>query len=145
MKKRKQKLQQPTTAFEDKEEWKVTIYVDLKRRMHRISKTNPETKEGALIQDVVNGKLNEYKDKIFAWLSKQAQEAKLNEISPKESIQKEKAVLLSSTYLVSKEKREDFTRVIRCLGEEYKNKGLEFKCTGPKPPYDFFDGEEKYQ
>ena len=143
---------QVLTKLEDKEEWGVKIYADLKRMKDCISKTNPGAKEEQLVQDELNKKLNEYKQKSFGWMSKQASEAKLNEIPCKESNQKKsagvnhtvhtagsigKAMLLDSTYLVSKEDREDFTRVIRCLGEEYKSKGLEFECTGPKPPYDF--------
>lgn len=142
MKNREQVSQQLPTALRDKEEWRVRIYLDLKRK-YCISKTSPESKEGALIQDELNKKLNEYKQKSFGWISKQAQKAKLNEIPPKESNQKKsaesigKALILNSTYLVSKEDSEDFTRVIRCLGEEYKSRGLEFECTGPEPPHSF--------
>jgi len=143
MKEQDQGSQQLSTALKDKEEWKVKIYVDLKRRKYCISKTNPESKEEALIQDELNKKLNEYKQKSFGWMSKQALEAKLNEIPRKESNQKKsaesigKALVLNSTYLVSKDDRENFTRVVRCLGEEYKSKGLEFECTGPDPPCSF--------
>jgi hypothetical protein len=143
MKKLEQESQQLSAALTDKEEWKVKIYVDLKRRKYYISKPGPDTKERTLIQDELNKKLNEYKEKSFGWMSKQALRAKLNGISPKESMQKKRTIILNSTYLVSKENREDFSRVVRCLGEEYKRKGLEFKCTGPKPFYDFFEGEEK--
>ena len=128
---------------QDNEEWGVKIYVDLKRRKCRISKTKPEIQEEELSQDQRNKKLSEYIEKSFGWMSKQAQEAKLNEIPAKESNQKKsagsigKAMVLDSTYLVSKEDREHFTRVVRCLGEEYKSKGLEFQCTGPKPPHNF--------
>ena len=137
---------------QDNEEWGVKIYVDLKRRKCRISKTKPEIQEEELSQDQRNKKLSEYIEKSFGWMSKQAQETKLSEIPPKESNQKKssgvnhtvhtaesvgKALVLDSTYLVSKEEREDFTRVVRCLGEEYKSKGLEFECTGPKPPHNF--------
>jgi oligoribonuclease NrnB/cAMP/cGMP phosphodiesterase (DHH superfamily) len=131
------------TKLKDKEEWEVKIYADLKRIKDYVSKTNLETKRGELVQDELNKKLNEYKQKNFEWMRKQAQDAKLNEIPHKESNQKksagsiEKAMVLNSTYLVSKEKREDFTRVVRFLEEDYKEKGLEFECTGPKPPYNF--------
>ena len=143
MKKRQQESQHLSTALSDKEEWKVKIYADLKRMKDCVSKTNPGAKEEQLVQDELNKKLNHYKQKSFGWISKQAQESELNEIPAKESNQKKsagsigKAMVLDSTYLVSKEDSEDFTRVIRCLGEEYKSRGLEFECTGPKPPHDF--------
>jgi hypothetical protein len=102
-----------------------------------ISKTNPEKKEEELIENELNKKVNEYKQKSFGWMKKQAEDAKLNETSPKESNQKKKDIVLYSIYLISKEKRENFIRVIRFLNEEHKSKGLEFECIGPKLPYSF--------
>lgn len=128
---------QPLAKLEDKEEWEVKIYADLKRMKDYIFRTNPRTKEKELAQEKLNKKLNEYKQISFGWMSKQAQEAKLNKILSKESNQKKKDMVLNSIYLVSKERREDFTRVIRFLKKEYKSKGLEFECTGPKQPYNF--------
>ena len=131
---------------EDKEEWVVKIYADLKRMRDCISETHPGTKEEELLQNELNKKLNEYKQKSFGWIKKQAEEAKLNEIPPEESNQGkptgsvEKAIVLDSTYLVSKKERENFARVVRFLEEEYKSKGLEFECIGSKPPYDFSSG-----
>jgi len=143
MKDREQGSQQLSSTLKDKEEWKVKIYVDLKRMKDCVSKTNPETKEEELVQDQLNKTLNEYKQKSFGWLRKQTQDAKLNEIPHKELNQKKsaestgKAMILDSIYLVPKEKREDFIRVVRFLGEDYKEKGLEFECTGPDPPCSF--------
>ncbi len=112
--------------LEDKEEWVVKIYADLERMRDCISKTNPETKEEELLQNELNKKLNEYKQKSFEWMKKQAEEAQLNEIPPKESNQREKTIVLDSTYLVSKKEKENFARVVKFLEEEYKSKGLEF-------------------
>ncbi len=143
---------QLSTALSDKEEWKVKIYVDLKQMKDCVSKTNPGAKEEQLVQDELNKKLNEHKQKSFGWMSKQACETKLDEIPPKESNQEKsagvnhtvhtaqsigKAMVLNSTYLVCKEDSENFTRVVKLLGEDYRSKGLEFECTGPKPPYNF--------
>jgi hypothetical protein len=118
--------------LEDKEEWVVKIYADLKRMRDCISKTNPGTKKEELLRNELNKKLNEYKQKSFGWMKKQAEEAKLNEIPPEESNQRKsagsvgKAMVLDSTYLVSKKERENFARVVRFLEEEYKSEGLEF-------------------
>ncbi len=147
MKDREQSSKQVLAKLEDKEEWEVKIYADLKRIKDYISKTNLETKEERLVQDELNKKLNEYKQKNFEWMRKQAQDAKLNEIPRKESNQKKsaestgKAMVLDSIYLVPKEKREDFIRVVRFLEEDYKEKGLEFECTGPDPPYSFLSAK----
>lgn len=129
-------FKQPLAQLEDKEEWEVKIYVDLKTMRDWTSKSNPKTKD-ELVQNQVEEKLNEYKQKCFGWLKKQAQEAKLNKILPKDSDQRKQDMILNSVYLVSKEHKENFTRVVGFLEQEYKSKGLEFECTGPKPPYNF--------
>jgi len=130
-------FKQYLAKFEDKEEWEVKIYVDLIRMMDWIFETSPGTKENELVQDELNKKIKEYKQKSFGWMKKQAQEAKLNKILPKESNQRKKDMVLNSIYLISKEDRENFTMVVRLLEKEYKSKGLEFECTGSKPPYNF--------
>ena len=123
--------------LEDKEKWEVKIYADLRRMKDCISRTNPGAKEEQSVQDELDNKLHEYKEKSFGWMSKQALDGRLKEIPPQEPNRRKKALILKSTFLVSKESRENFTRVVRCIGKEYKNKGLDFECIGPKPPYDF--------
>jgi len=147
MMKESEKKPKPLLAkLEDKEEWVVKIYADLKRMRDYISKTNAGTKEEELLQTELNKKLNEYKQKSFGWIKKQAEEAKLNEIPPQESNEREsagsigKAMVLDSTYLVSKKERENFARVVKFLEEEYKSEGLEFECIGSKPPCNFSSG-----
>jgi len=120
--------------LEDKEKWEVKIYADLRQMKDCISKTNPGAKEEQSVQDELNKKLNEYKEKSYGWMSKQALDAKLNEIPPQEPNRRKKALILKSTFLVLKESRENFNRVVRCIGKEYKSKGLDFECTGPEPP-----------
>ena len=137
MKEQGKDFNQLLAKLEDKEEWEVNIYADLKRMRDCISKTNPEKKEEELIENELIKKVNEYKQKSFGWMRKQAEYAKLNEILPQELNQKKKDIVLYSVYLISKEKRENFIRVIRFLNGEYKSKGLEFECIGPKLPYSF--------
>ena len=130
-------FQQLLPELEDKEKWEVEIYADFKRIEDTMSKTDSGTKEKQLVQEELDQKLNEYKQKSFGWMSKQALDARLNEIPPQNPIRRKKALILKSTFLVLREGRENFTRVTKCLGEEYKSKGLDFECIGPKPPYDF--------
>ncbi|MDP3023954.1 MAG: GvpL/GvpF family gas vesicle protein [candidate division Zixibacteria bacterium] len=140
-------FQQPLTRIEGKEEWKVKIYANLKRMREYISKNNTRLEEEKLIQDKLHRKLNESKQKTFGWMKKQAEEARLDEILPQESNQKKsagsigKTMVLNSTYLVSKEDRENFARVVRFLEKEYKSMGLSFESTGPKVPYNFLSAK----
>lgn len=126
--------------LKDKEKWEVKIYADLRRMKDCLSKTNSGVKEEELLQNELNQKLHEYRQKTFGWMKKQAEEAKVNEIPLLKSDQKNspkstgKAMVLNSTYWVSKEERENFARVVRFLEEEYKSKGLEFEYTGSGPP-----------
>lgn len=117
-----------------KEKWEVKIYADLKRMKDCLSQTYPETKEEELFQEELNKKLHEYKEKSFGWISKQAQGTQLNEVPPLETKRMKKALILKSTFWVLKESRENFSRVVRCIGKEYKSKGLDFECIGPEPP-----------
>jgi len=123
--------------LEGKEAWEVKIYVDLDRMKDWEFEANPGTKGDELVPEELNKKLNEYIQKSFEWMKKQAQEVKLNKILPQESNQKKKEMVLNSIYLVSKEHSQNFIRVVRFLEEEYKSKGLEFECIGPKLPYSF--------
>ena len=134
-------FKQPLTRLEGKEEWTVKIYANLKRMRDYISKNNTRLEEEKLIQDKLNRKLNESKQKTFGWMKKQAEEARLDETLPKESNQKKKTMVLNSTYLVSKEDREDFARVVRFLEKEYKSMGLSFESTGPKVPNNFLSAK----
>jgi hypothetical protein len=121
----------------EKEKWEVKIYADFRRMKDYIPRTNPKAKGEQSVQDELNAKLIEYKQKSFGWMSQQALDARLNQIPPLEPNRGKKALILKSTFLVLKESRENFTTVAKCLGEEYKSRGLDFECIGPKPPYDF--------
>lgn len=123
--------------LEDKEKWEVEIYADFKRIEDAMSKTDSGTKEKQLVQEELNQKLNEYKQKSFGWMSKQALDARLKPISSQEPNRRKKALILKATFLVLKESRENFARVVRCIGKEYKGKGLDFECVEPKSSCDF--------
>lgn len=129
-------FEQLSTGFEDNEEWQVEIYADPKQIMDSISTTIRGTKGERLLQAELDRKLDDYKEKSFGWMVKQAQRAQLNEVLCREPDQKRQDMILSSTYLVSREQREDFRRVVRLLAKEYRSKGLVFECTGPRVPND---------
>ncbi len=117
---------------QDKEEWELKIYVDIKRMKDYLSQTCPETYEEELFQEILKKKLREYKDKSFGWISKQALGTKLEKVPPLKTKSMKKALILKSTFIVLKDSRDDFTRVAKCLGEEYKSKGLDFECIRPE-------------
>ncbi len=121
----------------DREEWEVKIYADSKRMKNYLSQTCPGKKEEKPFPEVLNKKLYEYIEKSFGWISKQALETKLNKVPPLKTQSMKKALILKSTFFVSKDSRDNFTRVAKCLGEEYKSKGLDFECIGPEQPSDF--------
>lgn len=129
-------FEQLSTGFEDNEEWQVEIYADLKQIMDSISATIRGTKGERLLQVELDRKLDDYREKSFGWMVKQAQKAQLNEVLYREPDQKRQDMILSSTYLVSKDAREDFTTVVEFLEKEYENKGLVFECSGPRAPND---------
>jgi hypothetical protein len=129
-------FEQLSTGFEDNEEWQVEIYADLKRIMDSISTTIRGTKGERLLQAELDSKLDEYKEKSFGWMVKQGQRAQLNEVLCREPGQQRQDMILSSTYLVSREQREDFKTVVSLLAKEYRSKGLVFECTGPGVPND---------
>jgi len=129
-------FEQLSTGLEDNEEWQVEIYADLKQIMDSISATIRGTKAERLLQVELDSKLDDYKEKSFGWMVKQAQKAQLNEVLCREPDQERQEMILSSTYLVSKDAREDFTTVVKFLEKEYENKGLVFECSGPRVPND---------
>jgi len=129
-------FEQLSTGLEDNEEWQVEVYADLKQIMDSISTTIRGTKGERLLQAELDRKLDDYKEKSFGWMVKQAQRAQLNEVLCREPDQKRQDMILSSTYLVSREQREDFRTVVRLLAKEYRSKGLVFECTGPRVPND---------
>jgi hypothetical protein len=132
----RREFEQLTTGFEDNEEWQVEVYADPKQIMDSISATIRGAKGERLLQVELDRKLEECKEKSFGWMVKQAQRAQLNEVLCREPDQQRQDMILSSTYLVSREQREDFKTVVRLLAKEYRNKGLVFECTGPRVPND---------
>jgi hypothetical protein len=132
----RREFEQLSTAFEDKEEWRVEVYADLEGVTASIAETIPGPTKERLLQVELDRKLEEYKEKSFGWMVKQAEKAQLNEVLCREPDQKRQDMILSSTYLVSREEREDFKTVVRLLAKEYRNKGLVFECTGPRVPDD---------
>ncbi|MEI8216505.1 MAG: GvpL/GvpF family gas vesicle protein [Eubacteriales bacterium] len=84
---------------------------------------------GKMIERELNAISLNYKDDIFDRLSAFADESIANENLSNEMV-------LNASFLIGKDMEEAFDKLIIELDAKYENK-LNFKCTGPFPPYSF--------
>lgn len=149
--------------LEGKEEWGVKIYCDLEKLKKvmvqedgEISKLDKEInssstgkayllkkKKEELLNIAVNKKLNEYGQISFDRLRERSQEAGINKLLPKEVTERNDEMILNSTFLINKDKIEDFLNIVEDLRTKYTDRGLFFDCTGPWPPYNFCNPEKE--
>lgn len=140
-----------------KEEWGVKIYCDIERLKGSIIKEEVEVlkldkeinsassgkayflkkKKEELIKDAINKRINQYGQQSFETLKALSLSAKINKLLPKEVTEREDEMILNSAFLVDKSKVAEFIRVADGLKPKYTDKGLNFDCTGPWPPYNF--------
>ena len=143
--------------LEGKEEWGVKIYCDIERLKGSILKEEAEIlkldkeinstssgkayflkkKKEELVKDALTKRINEYGQKSFEILKGLSIEARINKLLPKEVTEREDDMILNSAFLVDKSKVAEFVRVAGGLKPKYSDKGLNFDCTGPWPPYNF--------
>lgn len=143
--------------LEGKEEWGIKIYCDMERLKGSISKEeagvlkidkeiNSSTqgkayllkkKKEELLKDALTKRINEYGQKSFKTLKGLSVEAKINKLLPKEVTEREDDMVLNSAFLVDKDKVSEFVQMADGLKARYTDKGLNFDCTGPWPPYNF--------
>lgn len=142
-----------------KEEWGLKVYLidkerfvdEIKREDEEIKKikeemiSKPEGIKYFLEKEIdkkvskkITEKLDEYVKNIFPILSSfSVREPAINKILPQEFTGKGKEMIFNTASLVSKEKVEEFQKVVKRLHEYYYSKGLWLECTGPWPPYNF--------
>lgn len=143
--------------LEDKEEWGVKIYCDIERLkgtvIHEESgilniekEINSSSsgkayflkkKKEELMKEAVNKRINEYGQESFELFKILSYEARINRLLPKEVTEKEDDMVLNSAFLVDKDKVSEFIHAVDDLKTRYNDKGLNFYCTGPWPPYNF--------
>jgi len=154
------------TNLEGKEEWGVKIYCDMERLKGSTIKEEDEIlkidkeinssssgkayflkkKKEELIKDVLNKTINEYGQKSFETLKGLSIEARINKLLPKEVTERKDDMILNSAFLIDKNKVTEFIQATDDLKTKYNNKGLNFDCTGPWPPYNFCQfAKEKMQ
>jgi hypothetical protein len=143
--------------LEDKEEWGVKIYCDLEKLKENLLQENKELlnldkeinsslpgkayllkkKKEELLNIAANKKLNEYGQASFDRIREKSLEARINKLLPKEVTERKDEMILNSTFLINKDKVENFLNIVEDLRTKYTDRGLFFDCTGPWPPYNF--------
>ncbi len=143
--------------LENKEEWGVKIYCDIKKLKVFYINDEPEIleienqinksslgkvfflkrKKAELLAQAVNRKINEYGQESFDLLKELSFEARINKLLPKQVTERKDDMVLNSTFLVEKDEVGDFINMVDMLRVHHKNKGFFIDCTGPWPPYNF--------
>lgn len=106
-----------------------TIIQLKKEKQNLLGKQNMIIDVGRIIEQKLNEISLKYKDNIYSRLSSFATKSSISENLSNEMI-------LNASFLIEKNREKDFDSLIYKLDEEYEGK-LNFKCSGPFPPYSF--------
>jgi len=82
-----------------------------------------------LMNEELNRRAELYSAEIFGVLKKQSEASQLNRLVGH--------TILNAAFLVRREKVEEFGREVRKIQGGYLDKGMEFRFSGPWPPYNF--------
>ncbi len=143
--------------LEGKEEWGVKIYCDIEKLKSTLIKEEAEIlkmgkeiassspgkayvlkkKKEELMKEALNRRINEYGQESFEILRGLSIEARINKLLPKEVTERDDEMILNSAFLVDKNRVAEFIQAADGLKVKYKERGLNFDCTGPWPPYNF--------
>ena len=152
-----QDLKEKLKNLEGKEEWGVKIYCDIERLKAAVIQEESgilkiekeinssssgkayflKKKKEELMKEAVNKRINEYGQESFELFKILSCEARINKLLPKEVTEREDDMVLNSAFLVDKDKVSEFIHSVDDLKARYNDKGLNFDCTGPWPPYNF--------
>lgn len=152
--------------LEGKEEWGLKIYCDMEKLKGAVGKEDAEIlkideeigssscgkayllkkKKEELIKDALGKRINEYGKACFELLRGLSFAGRINKLLPKEVTEREEDMVLNSAFLVDKSKVAEFIQEVDAFKAEYNDKGFNFDCTGPWPPYNFCNlSKEKVQ
>ncbi len=152
-----QDLKEKLKNLEGKEEWGVKIYCDIGRLKGAVIQEESgilkiekeinssssgkayflKKKKEELMKEAVNKRINEYGQESFEIFKRLSCEARINKLLPKEVTEREDDMVLNSAFLVDRDKVSEFIHAVDDLKTRYNDKGLNFDCTGPWPPYNF--------
>ncbi len=162
LKKHAQKFQVHLKGLAGKEEWGIKIYCDMDKLRKALIREDKESlnidkeinastpgkayflkkKKLGFLDTSARKKISEYGQDSFDSLSRQSVKAQINKLLPKEVTEREDDMVLNSAFLVDKKRIKEFIKIVYNLNSKYKDKGLEFNCTGPWPPYNFCEKDE---
>ena len=152
-----EELKNNLNNLEGKEEWGLKIYCDIEKlkgvltqKDDEISKVDKEIsssspgkafilkkKKKELLNTVLNAKLNKYGQNSFEELKELSLQTSINKLLPKEITERKDEMILNAAFLMAKDKVKEFISRVDNLKTEYSDKGIDFDCTGPWPPYNF--------
>jgi len=152
-----EELKKKLKNLEGKEEWGVKVYCNMEKLKESVIKEDTEAlkmekeinssssgkayfikkKKEELIKDAVNKRINGYGQDSFNILKELSLEARINKLFPKEVTERKDEMILNSAFLVTKKKVGEFIQAVDGIKVKYNQKGLNFDCTGPWPPYNF--------
>ena len=145
--------------LEGKEEWGVKIYCDMGKLKENliqddedllnldkeINSASPgktfilKKKKEESANTIVNKKLNECGHESFERLKQYSIQSRINKLLPIEVTERKDEMILNAAFLADKNKVKEFVGVVDVLKAKYSDKGIDFDCTGPWPPYNFCD------
>lgn len=148
--------------FECKEEWAAKIYCNRKMLSDQIDELSEEAaaiekqimasspgkafllkrKKTDLIENEIDRIIKNSGQKYYNELKNLSGSTKLNNLLPKEFTGREDTMILNATFLVSREKVNEFISTVRVLKNKYSGNGFDFEITGPWPPYSFISIKE---
>ena len=147
-----------------KEEWSVKIYCDRKTLCTQIDELSDEAakmeqqimasspgkafllkrKKTELIESEMDRLSKKYGQQYYEGFQKLGVLANLNNLLPKEFTGRGDTMILNATFLVLKNKVDDFKNVVDTIGKEHGNSFFSVEITGPWPPFSFISIKEKF-
>ncbi|MEI6633065.1 MAG: GvpL/GvpF family gas vesicle protein [Chlamydiota bacterium] len=93
---------------------------------------------------LVDKKLNEYGQEIYARLCALSVRARINKLLPREVTERNDDMILNAVFLVDRNAVGGFIDATKDFKDRFSSPGLSVDCTGPWPPYNFCELSEKH-
>lgn len=144
--------------LEGKQEWSIKLYLTDRKKIEReIKSKSPIIKEKEkeiadlpegvgyfmegelkkLISRDIDKKLKKTQKTLFKGFKLYAEESRMGKILGKELTGRLEQMVLNASYLIKKEKVEDFKKEAEMINQKIKTRGLSLEYSGPWPPYNF--------
>ena len=143
--------------FRQRQEWGIKIYCDLAGlQQHALMEDRTllefdrqigaasvgkayllRKKKEEVIGNVVEEKLNSYRQSFFSLLDAFGIRSKINALLSPELTARDDRMVLNAAFLLETAKVPSFIKQVETLTTEFGPAGFDFDCTGPWPPYNF--------